>query len=296
MKSNFNGTGVALVTPFDQNEDIDLKGLGKLLLHTAGVDYWVVNGTTGESPVLTEGERKSILQFAGNNNPGSLPIMYGIGGNNTQAVLQQIKFTDFTNIQAILSVCPYYNKPTQEGLFRHYSKIADHSPVPVYIYNVPGRTACNIQAETIIRLAAHPNIHGVKEASPNPEQWIQVGQNKPNDFKLISGDDVSTIAIIKNGGCGVISVMANAFPELMSKMVQSAQTHQWYEAESVLDVLMPMNSLMYQESNPVGVKKALQLLDVCQPFVRLPLVQATPELERKITQAFPTISLETKKP
>jgi len=296
MGIKFTGTGVALVTPFNQRNALDLESLGRLLEHTSEVDYWVVNGTTGESPVLADGERKKILQFVGENNRRNLPVMFGIGGNNTQAVLQQIKFTDFSNIQAILSVCPYYNKPTQEGLFRHYSVIADHSPVPVYIYNVPGRTSCNIDASTLLRLAEHPNIHGVKEASPEPTQWEELGSNKPNNFQLISGDDLSTISIIRLGGTGVISVMANAFPELIKKMVNNALDHDWYEANSIHEVLMPINHLMYQESNPVGVKKALHLLGVCEPYVRLPLIKASEELGASIAAAFPMMSLEPKKP
>ncbi len=296
MENNFNGTGVALITPFDQSNELDLESLHRLLEHTGEVDFWVVNGTTGESPVLTDRERKKILQFISENNRHNLPVMYGIGSNNTEAVLKQIKFTDFSSIQAILSVCPYYNKPTQEGLFRHYSVIADHSPVPVYLYNVPGRTSCNIEPETLLRLAEHPNIHGVKEASPDPAQWQEVGKNKPDNFQLISGDDVSTISIIKQGGSGLISVMANAFPELVTKMVKSAMDHQWYEANSILEVLSPINPLMYQESNPVGIKKALHLLGICESYVRLPLVQATEELAQKIAAAFPAMSVELKNP
>ena len=296
MGAKFNGTGVALVTPFNREKKLDFKGLGKLLKHTSVADYWVVNGTTGESPVLTEVERNKILSYIGEHNPEKLPIMFGIGGNNTQAVLHQIKFTNFSHIQAILSVCPYYNKPTQEGLIRHYSLIADHSPVPVYIYNVPGRTACNIEAETILKLAEHPNIQGVKESSPDPAQWQVIGENKPLNFHLISGDDVSTIAMIKCGGSGVISVMANAFPQLISNMVNCSFDHRWYEAENILELLMPINPLMYRESNPVGVKKALNLLGICEPYVRLPLVEASNKLAAEIAAALPTMSMETKKP
>jgi 4-hydroxy-tetrahydrodipicolinate synthase len=287
MGTKFNGTGVALVTPFNQSLQLDLAAMKRLLDHTGGVDYWVVNGTTGESPVLTEVERNKILHFVGENNPGDLPIMYGIGGNNTQAVLQQIKITDFSHITSILSVCPYYNKPTQEGLFQHYSAIAEHSPVPVYIYNVPGRTSCNIEAETLLRLAAHDNIHGVKEASPDPNQWKTVGSYKPENFQLISGDDMSTVSIIRNGGSGVISVLANAFPDLMCKMVNHSLDHQWQEAERILEVLLPVNPLMYQESNPVGIKKALHLMGICEPYVRLPLVQASEQLSDKIAALLP---------
>ena len=296
MEIKFNGTGVALATPFNPQKELDLESLGRLLVHTSEVDYWVVNGTTGESPVLTESERSRILRFIGQNNPKKMPVMFGIGGNNTQAVLHQIKFTDFSNIQAVLSVCPYYNKPTQEGLIRHYSLIADHCPVPLYLYNVPGRTSCNIEAGTILRLAQHPNIHGVKEASPDPKQWQKVGEEKPTDFLLISGDDLSTISIIRNGGCGVISVMANAFPQLMANMVRYAMDQRWYEAESIQEALTPLNPLMYQESNPVGVKKALSLLGICEPFVRLPLVEATDRLGEAIAAVMPSMSMESKKP
>jgi len=296
MGVKFNGTGVALVTPFNQQKELDLESLGRLLAHTSEVNYWVVNGTTGESPVLTESERSRVLRFIGQNNPKKIPVMFGIGGNNTQAILHQIKFTDFSNIQAVLSVCPYYNKPTQEGLIRHYSLIADHCPVPLYLYNVPGRTSCNIEAGTILKLAQHPNIHGVKEASPDPRQWQKIGEEKPADFLLISGDDLSTIAIIKGGGCGVISVMGNAFPQLMSNMVRYALDQRWYEAESILEALTPLNPLMYQESNPVGVKKALSILGICEPFVRLPLVEATARLGEAITAAMPSMSMESKKP
>ncbi len=296
MGNKFRGTGVALVTPFNEKKELDLESLGSVLEHTSVVDYWVVNGTTGESPVLTEVERSKILHYVGDNNPHDKPIMFGIGGNNTQAILNQIKITDFTHIQAVLSVCPYYNKPTQQGLIRHYSIIADHCPVPLYIYNVPGRTSCNIEADTTLKLAQHPNIQGIKESSPDPGQWHRIGSEKPKDFQLISGDDTSTISIIKCGGSGVISVMANAFPRLMSNMVRYALEGRWYEAEHIMDLLTPMNPLMYQESNPVGVKKALSILGICQPQVRLPLLEASDQLGAAIAAAMPSVSVESKKP
>lgn len=296
MGVNFKGTGVALATPFNQHKELDLAGLGRLLDHTSGADYWVVNGTTAESPVLNEVERSKILHFVADNNPYNLPIMFGLGGNNTQAVLHQIKITDFSSIDALLSVCPYYNKPPQAGLFKHYSLIADHSPVPVYIYNVPGRTSCNIEADTILKLAQHPNIYGVKEASPDQKQWETIGKEKPEGFELISGDDVSTIDIIKFGGCGVISVMANAFPEIMCSVVNLALDQQFHEAERALDLLTDINPLMYQESNPVGLKKALSMLGICEPTVRLPLVEASDTLASAIAEAMPTSTIATKKP
>ncbi|GJM29247.1 MAG: 4-hydroxy-tetrahydrodipicolinate synthase [Cyclobacteriaceae bacterium] len=296
MGAKFKGTGVALVTPFNQKKELDLDSLGKLLLHTGELDYWVVNGTTGESPTLNEVERSKVLQYIADSNPNNLPVMFGIGGNNTQAVLNQIKITDFSHINAILSVCPYYNKPSQQGLIKHYWLIADHSPVPVYIYNVPGRTSCNIEASTILKLAGHHNIHGVKEASPDRQQWLEIGQEKPEDFDLISGDDVSTIDIIKCGGCGVISVLANAFPGLISNMVNQALSQQWYEAESTLDLLRPINPLMYKESNPVGIKKVLNLMGISEPYVRLPLVEATEQLTAAISATIPPKTELSKKP
>jgi len=298
MGTKFRGTGVALATPFNQQLELDPEGLRRLLVHTAEVDYWVVNGTTGESPVLNERERSKILQFVADHNPRELPIMFGIGSNNTQAVINQIKITDFSKIDALLSVCPYYNKPPQAGLIKHYSLIADHSPVPVYIYNVPGRTGCNIEAQTILELAEHPNIQGVKEASPDREQWRIVGREKPADFELISGDDISTLEIIKAGGIGVISVLANAFPGIMVSTVNQALQGDFLEAESTLELLRPINPLMYQESNPVGVKKVLSLLGVCDPYVRLPLVEASESLSAAIAAVMPASSVETetKKP
>lgn len=285
-----------MVSPFDQHLELDLEGLNNLLIHTSMADYWVVNGTTGESPVLTELERNKILNHIIAHNPNHLPIMFGIGGNNTAAVIQQIKSTDFSNIQALLSVCPYYNKPTQRGIIRHYTIIADQSPVPVYVYNVPGRTACNIEADTILKLAEHPNIQGVKESSADQTQWRAIGDHKPEDFELISGDDISTLSMIKCGGTGVISVMGNAFPVLMSNMVHAALDQQWYQAESMLELLQPINPLMYQESNPVGVKKALSILGICEPYVRLPLIEASESLGTAIAAALPEMSMETKKP
>jgi 4-hydroxy-tetrahydrodipicolinate synthase len=296
MEAKFRGLGVALVSPFNHQNQLDFKGLGKLLQHTGIADYWVVNGTTGESPVLTETERMEILNFVVANNPRGLPIMFGIGGNNTQSVLQQIKHTDFDGIQAVLSVCPYYNKPTQEGIIRHYSTIADHCPVPIYVYNVPGRTACNIEADTTLRLSEHPNIHGVKESSADQIQWQTIGSHKPNDFDLISGDDLSTIGMTRCGGSGLISVMGNAIPGLMSSMVHAALDHQWYQAEDIQRILQPLNPLMYQESNPVGVKKALSILGICEPFVRLPLLEASESLGKAISTALPDLIMQTKKP
>ncbi len=295
METNlFRGTGVALATPFKADLEVDFQGLERLLKHTQELDYFVVNGTTGESPTVNLRERQSILSFIAEHNAGNLPVLYGMGGNNTQRVLHQLEKTDFSHIQGILSVCPYYNKPTQEGLFQHFSKIADHAPVPVVLYNVPARTSCNLVAETTLRLAEHPNILGIKESAQDLEQIQKIGKYKPAQFLLISGDDMNTLAVMRAGGSGVISVLANAFPYFMKSMVDACLDGHWQQAQDTLEVLLPINPLMYKESNPVGIKKILEILDICGPEVRLPLVVASDALDRKIRQACQAL-LENKK-
>lgn len=277
------GTGVALVTPFNDKDEIDFKSLKKLLVHTAkGVDYYVVMGTTGESATLAAAEKKTILQFVRDNNAKQLPVVYGIGGNNTRQVLEMIKDSDLTGVDAILSVSPYYNKPSQEGLFQHFTAIADASPIPVILYNVPGRTSSNISVETTIRLAAHPNIIGIKEASGNLEQCMRIAREKPRDFLLISGDDMFTVALYAMGGKGVISVLANAYPVIFRKIKEMALAGNPEKASHELFKLLDVNSLMYEESNPVGLKALLHKMGICRPDVRLPLVAASETLQMKI--------------
>ncbi|MDH3711307.1 MAG: 4-hydroxy-tetrahydrodipicolinate synthase [Cyclobacteriaceae bacterium] len=286
METNlFRGTGVALATPFKADLEVDFQGLERLLKHTQKLDYFVVNGTTGESPTVNLKERQNILSFVAEHNAGNLPVLYGMGGNNTQRVLHQLEKTDFSHIQGILSVCPYYNKPTQEGLFQHFSRIADHAPVPVILYNVPGRTSCNLEVETTLRLAEHPNILGIKEAAQDLNQIQKIGKYKPQQFLLISGDDMNTLAVMRAGGSGVISVLANAFPYFMKSLVDACFEGQWQQAQDTLEVLLPINPLMYKESNPVGIKKILEILGICGPQVRLPLVVASDTLDQKIRQA-----------
>ena len=280
------GTGVALVTPFTDRGDVDYKSLKKLLVHTAkGVDYYVVMGTTGESTTLDKEEKRQILQFVKENNPKGLPLVYGIGGNDTRQVVECIRETDFTGVDALLSVSPYYNKPSQEGIFQHYQRVADESPVPVILYNVPGRTSSNISAETTLRLAQHPNIAGTKEASGNLEQCMLIARDKPRDFMLISGDDLMTVALYALGGKGVISVLANAYPAIFRKMKDYAFDGNFARASQEAFRLLRMNPLMYEESNPVGLKALLEELGVCSSAVRLPLVQASSALRRKIAEA-----------
>lgn len=282
----FAGVGVALVTPFQQNMQIDFHGLKNLLDHTyasgEGVDYWVVMGTTAESATLNKEEKKEVLNFIKSNNPNQLPIVYGIGGNNTQAVIDELKSIDPDGLSAILSVSPYYNKPSQKGIMAHYTSIADHSPLPIIMYNVPGRTSSNMTAETTLHLAKHPNIIALKEATNHVDQWINIMHHKPENFLLLSGDDTATLSMMALGGEGVISVMANGFPEAFRGMVHGALKGDFKQAAQFLFQLSEVNPLMYEESNPVGIKEVLRIQGVCGNQVRLPLVAASTDLQEKI--------------
>lgn len=281
------GTGVALVTPFLADGQVDYKSLKKLLVHTAkGVDYYVVMGTTGESVTVSSDEKKEILEFVKKNNSAKLPIVFGIGGNNTQQVLDSIKSADLKGVDAVLSVSPYYNKPSQEGIYQHFKAIADTSPRPIILYNVPGRTSSNIAAATTLRLAEHKNIIGVKEASGNIEQCMVIAKNKPKDFLLISGDDLLTVALYAIGGKGVISVLANALPLTFRRMKEFAYGNAYEKASEHQFSLLEINGYMYEESNPVGLKQLLQEIGVCNNFVRLPLVPASLPLQQKIRTAY----------
>jgi len=216
------------------------------------------------------------------HNPKKLPVVFGVGGNNTQQLLAQLKNANLDGVDAILSVSPYYNKPTQEGLFRHYSALADASPLPIIMYNVPGRTSSNMTAETTLRLAAHPNILAVKEASGNMEQITTIARDKPDDFLLISGDDMLTLPMIALGTDGVISVMANALPQQFSNMVSFALEGNFTAAKNELFELTRLNPLLYKESNPVGVKQVMKEMGICEAMVRQPLLKASDELTHAI--------------
>lgn len=285
--SKLYGTGVALVTPFHNNGSIDFDGLNNLLQHTAekGADYYVVMGTTGESVTLSQAEKNDVLAYVKSHNAFQLPIVYGVGGNNTRAVLDTIKHTDFDGVDAILSVSPYYNKPSQEGIYQHYKTIADACPVPVILYNVPGRTGSNISADTTLRLAQHKNIIGIKEASGNLEQAMLISRDKPKDFMLISGDDMLTAPLYAVGAVGVISVLANAFADIFKDMKEAAFKGDFKKATQCTHLLLDINPLMYAESNPVGIKQVLQAQDVCKNNVRLPLVPASKDLQTQIDKA-----------
>ncbi len=277
------GTGVALVTPFSERGEVDFTSLRRLLRHTArGVDYYVVMGTTGESATLSADEKAAILDFVRDHNPKKLPVVYGIGGNNTQHVLDAIGQTDFSGVDALLSVSPYYNKPSQEGIFQHFKAIAKASPVPVILYNVPGRTSSNLTADTTLRLAQHPNIGAIKEASGNLEQCMRIAREKPKDFQLISGDDLMSVALYAIGATGVISVLANAYPVIFKKIKEHALAGNYAKARQEIFKILDVNPLMYEEGNPVGLKVLLAQMGICSAAVRLPLARASADLEKKI--------------
>lgn len=275
---------MALVTPFKEDLSVDYDALQKLLTFVldGGVNYLVINGTTAESVTTTAEEKAEILRVIKQQVNGSVPLVYGIGGNNTQHVLELLQTTDLEGITAILSVSPYYNKPSQQGIYQHYVQIANASPVPVILYNVPGRTGSNVTADTTLKLALHENIIGVKEASGNLEQCMVIAKHKPADFMLISGDDLLTVPMAAFGAEGVISVLANAFPEKFSKMIALALNNQFKEATTLMNDFVDLNPLMYEEGNPVGVKAVLERFGVCDPYVRLPLVEASAGLKDRV--------------
>lgn len=280
----FKGTGVALVTPFHDDQSIDFESLKNLIDHvvSGGVDYLVVLGTTGESATLTSSEKKQVLKACLEYNSGRVPVMLGIGGNNTHAVVNEIKNTDFYGVAAILSVSPYYNKPSQEGIVAHYTAIAAAAPAPVVMYNIPGRTMSNMTASTTLTLSHHPNIIGMKEASGNLEQCMQIAAAMPKDFLLLSGDDLLTKPIMSIGGSGVISVMANALPEKFKTLTHGSDQDGLKTAFSLLE----LNSLMYLEGNPVGIKNLLFHQKIIKSDqVRLPMLKASLELSDKIKAA-----------
>ncbi|MES2796610.1 MAG: 4-hydroxy-tetrahydrodipicolinate synthase [Bacteroidota bacterium] len=284
MRPIFHGVAPALVTPMNADKSIDFDGLKKLINHVSegGVDYLVVNGTTGESATTSLSEKKQILDFIKENNYKNLPIVYGIGGNDTAKVVKQVKETDLSGVVAILSVCPYYNKPSSRGVIAHYQAIADASPLPIIMYNIPGRTGINMSSATTLKLAEHPNIIGIKEASCIIEQVMEIVRDKPDDFLLISGDDIQAIPIILNGGVGVMSVIANAIPAKFTTMIHAALDGNIKEANQHLKSFLAIDPLLYEEGNPVGVKTILKILGICSNEVRLPVMKASDELESKI--------------
>jgi len=273
-QKSFNGTGVAIITPFRNDSSIDFKSLEKILEHiiSGGVDYVVVLGTTGESVTLSKDEKKAVINYVIDTVDKRIPVVVGIGGNNTQEILNTIGATEYDNVDAILSVSPYYNKPSQQGIYLHFKAIATASPVPVILYNVPGRTGSNITAETTLKLAGEfNNIAAVKEASGNFAQIMQIIKYKPKNFQVISGDDALTLPMIAVGASGVISVVANAFPKEFAAMVNFALKGDLAKANALHYKLLDIINALFEEGSPSGVKAVLEILKIARNNVRLPL-------------------------
>jgi 4-hydroxy-tetrahydrodipicolinate synthase len=286
--SKFKGTGVAIVTPFNKDNNPDIKALGKLVdfIIKGGVEYVVALGTTGEASTLSSEEKRIVVDAVIESVDKRVPIVLGLGGNNTQEILNSLqKSTDFNHIDAILSVSPYYNKPNQRGIYQHYKAIAEVSPVPVILYNVPGRTSSNISAETSIKLAEDfKNIIGVKEASGNLEQCMKIIKNKPKDFLVISGDDLITLPMIASGADGVISVVANAFPADFSEMTRQILKGNVLEAQKLHYKLTDIIEQLFADGNPAGVKAVLEMMNICTSNVRLPLVKINKATQNALTE------------
>jgi len=279
------GMGVALVTPFKPDGSIDHNALSNLVEFNIknGTDYLVISGTTGESVTITKAEKQAIIKTISATNAGQLPLVIGIGGNNTAAVIDELNETDLSLFTAILSVSPYYSKPTQEGLYQHFKAVAEASPIPVILYNVPGRTSKNMEPQTSLRLARDfENIVAIKEAGNNPKQYLELIRNKPENFMIISGDDDLVLDVILQGGSGVISVIGQALVSAFSEMIHKGLSGDAESAKVIEKRVMPMIDLIFEENNPAGIKAVLQQLRLCDDTVRLPLVPATDKLKSKI--------------
>ncbi len=288
IQTKLRGTGVALVTPFTKSGDVDYNGLEKVINHSinGGVEYLVSLGTTGESVNLSKEEKLDILNFTIEKAAERVPVVAGFGGNSTDEVIRDIEKFHFKGVDAVLSVSPYYNKPTQEGIYQHYKAIAKVSPKPIILYNVPGRTASNMLASTTLRIANEvENVVGMKEASGDFAQCMQIAKNKPKDFLLVSGDDNITLGLIAYGFDGVISVVGQAFPEIFTEMVRQALKGNIEKARELHYQLNDITDMLFAEGNPAGVKAALELQGICGGHVRLPLVAASNELRSKMKAA-----------
>ncbi|MEC3879879.1 4-hydroxy-tetrahydrodipicolinate synthase [Parapedobacter sp. 10938] len=287
------GAGVALVTPFHSDGSIDFDGLARVIEHqiNGGMDYLVSLGTTGETATLTEEERKAVWKFTAEKVSGRVPLVAGIGGNNTAEVVRQLHAFNHQDYAAILSVSPYYNKPTQKGIYKHYQAVAVASPLPVILYNVPGRTGSNISPETTVQLAREvDNIVATKEASGNFDQFSKIMYDKPEGFLLLSGDDPATLPMMALGAVGTISVVANAFPAEVAQLAKLCLENNYVEARKIHGKLIRMTELCFVEGNPAGVKEILRQLGMCGPTVRLPLVEASAPLTDAIRAELPFYS------
>lgn len=285
MNTKFLGTGVALITPFRTDLSVDVKALEQLVNHVIdnGVEYLVVLGTTAESATLNEEEKELVIRTIAAANNGRVPMVLGVGGNNTYAVVNELHARDLSGFDAILSVSPYYNKPTQEGIYQHFKAVAEASPIPVILYNVPGRTASNMLPQTVARLASDfDNIIGIKEAAGDIVQAMRMMEMTPKDFLVISGDDMITLPMVLAGGAGVISVIGQALPKDFSQMVRLGLIGNSKESYKLHYKIMSSIDYIFEEGNPAGIKALLQILGIGEATVRLPLIGASTGLREKL--------------
>jgi 4-hydroxy-tetrahydrodipicolinate synthase len=295
MMKKFKGTGVAVITPFKSDLSIDFASMGRIIEHLigGGVNYIILLGTTGEASTLSSDEKGALISFTVEAVNGRVPIVLGMGGNNTSEIVSSIRESDLDGIDAILSVAPYYNKPCQKGLYQHFRQISMASPVPVILYNVPSRTCTNILPETCIRLAQDcENIIGIKECSGNFESLMKIMRDKPENFMVMAGNDVDILPFAAAGGSGVISVLANAFPAECSEMVQQALKGNFKTAREIQLKYLEMTELLFAEGNPGGIKAIMSNMGLCQNYLRLPLVPVSRSLQVRMLKAFENLNLK----
>ena len=294
INNKFIGTGVALITPFNSDFSVDYSSLEKLVEYNIlnGIDYLVINGTTAESPTINSFERDRIINTIVNVNNNRVPLVLGMGGNDTLRLVKEINSLNLQDISAILSVSPYYNKPTQDGIYEHYTYLAKNISKPIIMYNVPGRTSRNMVPNTILRLANEfESIIGVKEAGGDINQYLELIKNKPDNFLIISGDDDLALSSVISGGHGVISVIAQAFPKMFSKMINDALNNKHSIAKSTNDDLFKIISLIFKENNPAGIKYVLNKLNLCNDVLRLPLLSVSRDLRNQINKELNNFNL-----
>jgi len=287
------GLGVAMITPFKHDLSIDFDSLGNLTesLVLGGVDFLVVMGTTGEAATLTVEEKQKVLDHVVKTNAGRVPVVYGIGGNNTAAVCEELRSFNNQGVSSILSASPGYNKPTQEGIFQHFKALGESSPLPIILYNVPGRTASNMESKTCIRIASEvPNIVAIKEASGDLNQIEEIIRNAPEGFDVFSGDDGLTIPVMKAGGVGVISVIGNACPDLLSSLVRLCESKEYESAAGIFNVMEEIIPMLFEQGNPAGIKALMELDERCTDKVRLPLVSANQLLKSRLKASLSALS------
>lgn len=285
--NKFHGTGVALVTPFNADRTVDYQGLKNLINHMVdgGIDYLVSLGTTGETATLNKEEKKKVWEFTAEVNNGRLPLVAGIGGNDSYELGESLKTFQNNSYSAILSVSPYYSKPNQQGIYEHYKYLSESSEMPIILYNVPGRTGSNMSAETTCKLAHNfNNIIAIKEASGSFDQFNQIMRDKPTDFLLISGDDPIALPMMAIGAVGVISVIGNALPKILSAMINQCLKGEFMKANPAHLSLLEFTRLVFAEGNPAGIKCALKALNICDDHLRLPLVKVSADLRKSIVQ------------